>query len=512
MPCPCSVRMAIAFLIVLGNPLSGFLRASEPTADNGRIDIGRLKAHVATLANDSLEGRQAGSRGGKAASAYLVSELKKLELTPAGNGGKWFQEFGSDWRNVLALIPGSDPQRSRELIILGAHYDHVGYGNSSNSRGPFGYVHNGADDNASGTSALLEVARGLAARRSELKRSILIAFWDAEESGLHGATHWRAVPTLPEHRVLVVANLDMVGRLRQDRVRVMGWRSAPGLRETLCRANDGSSLWLDFQQTVTADSDHWPFYSGRVPALSFDTDKHEDYHRPSDDADKIDYEGVRRISELALEFVTSLATAESLPGFRNECFNEPATSYQPPNIAAVRSAPRVGFSWDPALAENGSLVVVSTTPGSPAANAGFQTGDELLSLGSWQGSSVDDLRTAICVAVNPVSFTLKRPERDEPIRGTLTLNGEPNRFGMSWKHDPAQPGTATIWSVIAFSPADRAGLKAGDVLMRFQGRPIADEATLRGWLAEQPGPLQLEIDRQGRRLEIVAPLFDQPIE
>lgn len=512
MPCPCSVRMAIAFLIVLGNPLSGFLRGSEPTGDNRGIDIGRLKTHVATLASDSLEGRQAGSRGGKAASAYLVSELKKLELTPAGTSGQWFQEFGSDWRNVLALIPGADAQRSRELIVVGAHYDHVGYGNAGNSRGPFGYVHNGADDNASGTSALLEVARRLAARRSELKRSVLIAFWDAEESGLHGAAHWRAVPTLPEHRVLVVANLDMVGRLRQDRVRVMGWRSAPGLRETLCRANERSSLWLDFQQTVTADSDHWPFYSGRVPALSFDTDKHEDYHRPSDDAEKIEYEGVRRIGELALEFVAAVSNADSLPQFRNDCFSEQSAGYQPPNIPPIRPAPRVGFAWDPALADQGRLVVTTTTPGSPAVNAGFQACDELLALGSWRGSSVDDLRTAICVAVNPVSFTLKRPERDEPIRGTLTLNGQPSRFGMTWKHDPAQPGTAIVWSVIAFSPADRAGLKAGDVLMRFHSRPIADEATLRGWLAEQPGPLQLEIDRHGRRLEIVAPLYDQPIK
>jgi hypothetical protein len=506
------VRIAIASLIVLGNPLSGFVWGSEPTDESGRIDIGRLKAHVATLASDSLEGRQAGSRGGKAASAYLVSELKKLELTPAGTSGQWFQEFGSEWRNVLALIPGSDPQRSRELIVVGAHYDHVGYGNAGNSRGPFGYVHNGADDNASGTAALLEIAKGLAARRSKLQHSVLIAFWDAEESGLHGATHWRRVTTLPEHHVQVSVNLDMVGRLRQDRVRVMGWRSAPGLRETLCRANDHSTLWLDFQQTVTADSDHWPFYSGRVPALSFDTDKHDDYHRPSDDADKIEYEGVRRIGELAIEFVASLAAAESLPGFRNECFNEPAADYQPTNAAPLRAAPRVGFAWDPALADQSRLVVTTTTPGSPAANAGFQAGDELLSLGSWRGSSVDDLRTAICVAVNPVPFTLKRPERDEPIRGTLTLNGQASRFGMTWKHDPAQPATATVWSVIAFSPADRAGLKAGDVLMRFHGRPITDEATLRGWLAEQPGPLQLEIERQGRRLKIVAPLYDQPVE
>lgn len=512
MPCPCSVRMAVATLIVLGGHSGGLIQGSEPAADSSRIDIGRLKAHVATLASDSLEGRQAGSRGGKAASAFLVSELKKLELTPAGTNGQWFQEFGSDWRNVLALIPGADTERSPELIVVGAHYDHVGYGNSGNSRGPFGYVHNGADDNASGTAVLLEIARGLAARRTELKRSILIAFWDAEESGLHGATHWRRNPTLPRQDARVNINLDMVGRLRQDRVRVMGWRSAGGFREALCRANDRASLLLDFQQTVTADSDHWPFYSGRVPALSFDTDKHDDYHRPSDDADKIEYDGMRRIGELAFELLMGYATAESLPAFRSDCFNEQAASYQPPDTTPVRPAPRVGFAWDPALADQGRLVVASTTAGSPAEKAGFQAGDELLALGSWRGSSVDDLRTAICVAVNPVPFELKRPERDEPIRGTLTLNGQPSRVGMTWVHDPALPGNAVVWSVIAFSPADRAGLRAGDVLLRLQGQPIADEPTLRGWLAELPGPLQLEVDRQGRRLEIVAPLYDQTIE
>ena len=109
-----------------------------------------------TLASDAFEGRQAGSRGGKAAAAYLRSELKALReshLLPR----EQTQEFGAEYQNLLVLLPGSDDKLSREVIVVGAHYDHVGYGNSSNSRGPIGKIHNGADDNASGTSALLEM-------------------------------------------------------------------------------------------------------------------------------------------------------------------------------------------------------------------------------------------------------------------------------------------------------------------------------------------------------------------
>lgn len=108
--------------------------------------------HVRVLADDSFEGREAGRRGGRAAAAYIVEQIGPLGFDPAGDGGTYYQPFGAGMRNILALLPGRDPVLAREVVVVGAHYDHVGYGNSQNSFGPFGRVHNGADDNASGVA------------------------------------------------------------------------------------------------------------------------------------------------------------------------------------------------------------------------------------------------------------------------------------------------------------------------------------------------------------------------
>jgi len=112
------------------------------------IKVEDLRKHVNVLASDTLEGREAGSRGGKAAGVYLIEQLKRFGIQPAGTENSFFQFFGSDYRNVLGYLPGSDPDLKKEYVIVCAHYDHVGYGNRTNSYGPFGTIHNGADDNA----------------------------------------------------------------------------------------------------------------------------------------------------------------------------------------------------------------------------------------------------------------------------------------------------------------------------------------------------------------------------
>ena len=123
------------------------------------ITSGELRQHVSTLADDTFEGREAGSRGGRAAGHYLVQRLQSMELEPAGEDGRYDQPFGRDFRNILGVLRGADPELQQEVVILSAHYDHVGYGTRRDSLGPVGYIHNGADDNASGTAALLEVAQ-----------------------------------------------------------------------------------------------------------------------------------------------------------------------------------------------------------------------------------------------------------------------------------------------------------------------------------------------------------------
>ena len=185
-----------------------------------------LRRHVSALADDTFEGRETGSRGGRAAAGYLQMQFKAYGLRPAGESGGYFQQFNGNSRNILGMVEGSDPALRHEVILVSAHYDHVGYGNARNSFGPTGFIHNGADDNASGAATLLEVAQACAQLEPKPKRSILFALWDAEESGLNGSKHWLAKPTLKLSDVRLMINMDMVGRLRNNKLTVYGARTA----------------------------------------------------------------------------------------------------------------------------------------------------------------------------------------------------------------------------------------------------------------------------------------------
>ena len=196
------------------NSALNFARAS--------ITTGELKHHAEVLADDTFEGREAGSRGGRAAAKYIIGSLKDAGIDPAGLNDRYTQPFLGNFQNLLAEIPGTDAALSHQYIVVGAHYDHVGYGTRRNSYGPWGLIHNGADDNASGVAALLEVIDGLSRSTWRPRRSILFAFWDAEEKGLLGSKHWVNQPTVPLRDVQLALNIDMVGRLSDGRIEVGG--------------------------------------------------------------------------------------------------------------------------------------------------------------------------------------------------------------------------------------------------------------------------------------------------
>jgi Zn-dependent M28 family amino/carboxypeptidase len=131
-------------------------------------------------------------------------------LQPAGHDGAYFQLFGPGYRNILGIIPGSDPALSNQFVLISAHYDHVGYGTRRNSNGPIGYIHNGADDNASGTAAVLELVEAFQRLAIPPRRSVLFVLWDGEEKGLLGSLHWLSYPTVALENVRLMINLDMV--------------------------------------------------------------------------------------------------------------------------------------------------------------------------------------------------------------------------------------------------------------------------------------------------------------
>lgn len=366
------------------------------------ITAEELYDHVQVLADDVYEGRAAGSRGGRAASQYLVQQLQPYGLTPAGTNGELLQVFDNGSRNILLLQPGNDPEMQKEVIVVGAHYDHVGYGNRGNSFGPIGKIHNGADDNASGIAVLLETIEAFATAGVSTRRSVLFAFWDGEERGLVGSRHWLANPTLPLERVKFAITVDMVGRLRGGQLYVLGTRSGYGMRRLMSGPlplplpalgrgeGRGDPLWLDFSWGLDDNSDHWSFLERGVPIILLHTGLHRDYHRPSDDAEKVNREGMREVSRYLLGVLIKTANEEQLPAFRGRATRETdsmrrtlerplektSLKYWPANVPR----PRLGISWREDVAEMGSVFLTRVVADTPATEAGLAVGDRIYEL------------------------------------------------------------------------------------------------------------------------------------
>ena len=352
------------------------------------VDASDVADHIQVLADDAFEGREGGQRGGRAASSYIEQEIIPLGLTPAGAGKSYFQSFPTRFgtlRNVLITIPGSDPVLQNDVIVVGAHYDHVGYGNKRNSFGPFGYVHNGADDNASGVAGLIKIAETLAELPISCRRTILLAFWDGEEQGLLGSKYF--VKNQPEcikdKKIIFSINLDMIGRLRHRQLNVFGARSATGLETLVTRANNLSekeSLELIFNWDITPDSDHYPFLKAKVPTLMFHTGLHPDYHRPSDDAHLINIEGIEPVLVVTLQVLLQVANRDKMFSFRETVFHESNTSRKKLEEKAFlpigsRGRWGIGIRDDPA--NPAAPVVVAIRKGSPAERGGLKIKDRI---------------------------------------------------------------------------------------------------------------------------------------
>jgi hypothetical protein len=385
-------RLVAAACAVAG--LIGVVAGSLPAATASEL-LARAAAgltadaaarHVRALADDAFEGREAGKPGGRAAAAYIVQQIERLGFEPAGDEGGYYQPFGAGMRNILALLPGRDPALAGEVVIVGAHYDHVGYGNARNSYGPFGRVHNGADDNASGVAGLIEIMASLERLEERPRRSILVAFWDGEEKGLLGSRHFvrHRPPRLAGCEPVFCLNLDMIGRLRDRRVIVYGGRTSPGLRSLLVATNNAAGaagLELAFDWDIVEDSDHYSFIAARVPTVMLHTGLHDQYHRPSDTVGTLNWDGIPQVSRLTLALTLAMADAETKPSFRDESRAESNATKRRLEEALPPQGPsrgRWGIVSRQDSCEPRSPIVISVAAGSPAERAGIRAGDRLL--------------------------------------------------------------------------------------------------------------------------------------
>lgn len=472
------------------------------------ISAGDLRRHVEVLADDMLEGREAGSRGGHAAAHYLGREFQKHRLAGGAAPRSYYQTFGNQYRNILGLLEGSDPKLKRELIVVSAHYDHVGYGNAQNSFGPTGFIHNGADDNASGAAAIVELVEAFSQLEPRPARSILFALWDGEEKGLLGSEHWVAHPTWPLAQVRAMLNLDMVGRLRQEKIELYGGRTSAGLRRLVSTNNAAANLLFDFSWTMREDSDHFSFYKRGVPVLMFHTGLHGDYHRPSDDVEKLDFTGMQRLTQMLFGLVRQLADEPRLAPFRSAARSESASVQQWRERPLPPLGGRLGVTWNPAdeRAARG-LRVTRVTAGSAAARAGVRPGDRIVHFAGREVRDGASFRAAVLAAKSPAVLTVDRGGAAQPLELRVQLAGQPLRLGISWRLDDAEPGVVILARVVPDSPAARAGLRVHDRLYEVGGQSFATEAEFRQ-LVSDPSAEHLELlaERQGRlqtvRLEL----------
>jgi hypothetical protein len=479
---------------------------SRYTAARASILASQLQQHVAVLADDIYEGRLAGSRGGRAAGNYILDQIDHYELTPAGLNGTFFQPYSNGYRNILAMRAGTDPALADEIVLVSAHYDHVGYGSDQTSYGPTGYIHNGADDNASGVSALLETIEAFHIGNVQTRRGILFTFWDGEELGLVGSKHWVAHPTVPLESVRLMVNIDMVGWLRDGRLEICGTRSGYGSRQLLCGVE--RPLWLDFSWQMESNSDHWTFFQRQIPVALIHTGLHNHYHRPTDDVERINVEGLQDISRYMFEMLVKVANADRLPTFRAAARYENADARRQQERPTPSPPPRIGIRWQlPPAAnsssgggantlvpiENQGIIVTHVVPGSPAAEAGIRTGDNLVALDGVPTIPIEKFQQTLLSAERPLVFSVVRNDRGtirndpvdaatdaslpdaEPLALTVQPAGPPIRIGISWRADAAEPQSVYLTHVVPGSAAGAAGLKVYDRIYEVDGQRFADK-------------------------------------
>ena len=288
-------------------------------------------------------------------------------------------------RNVAALLPGSDPHGGQTLVI-GAHYDHLGFGGpGSLSPGASGEVHNGADDNASGTAVLIEAARELVTG-PRLAQTVLFIAFTGEERGLWGSAHYVESPLLPLDGTVAMLNLDMVGRVANDALTVFGTGTAEEWTGVLDRANaaTASPLALRYNSDGFGASDHSSFYAQGIPVLHFFSNTHPEYHRVEDDWELVNPEGMGRVTDLVVAVTREVIPAAGLASLTPvEGAGNPQGVAGPADGSPARSGFQVRLGTIPDYSrESGGMRITGVREGSPAAQAGIEGGDIIVKFGA----------------------------------------------------------------------------------------------------------------------------------
>ncbi len=317
-------------------------------------------------------------------------------------------------RNVLGAIPG----RSSEYILVGAHYDHLGHGEESGSRAgshETREIHNGADDNASGVSVLLELAASFATpeARAGLPRGLIFGFWSGEEMGLLGSAHFAEHPPFPLTNIVGYLNFDMVGRLRENKLVLQGVKSSPAWQRLIEKRNIAAGFDLTLQDDPYLPTDTTSFYPKGIPVLAFFTGSHDDYHRPTDDPPTLDYDGTARIGQFARGMLADLSAAPARPEYVKVEQSNPGG--QRDNLRAY-----LGTIPDYATEDVKGVKLSGVRPGSPAEKAGLQGGDIITEFAGQKIANIYDYTYALdAVKIGqPIQIVVTRAGQPVPVTAT----------------------------------------------------------------------------------------------
>jgi len=343
-----------------------------------------LKKHLSFLASDDLKGRLTGSKEEKIASDYLVKQLKALKLQPFEKDN-YLQAFtykvklnphdslevsDNTGHNVIAFLDN----KASKTIVVGAHYDHLGLNehNNSTKANSKGEIHNGADDNASGVAGVLELARMFSQNKTVEKANYVFALFSGEEDGLIGSKKLAEIVKTKYLNVVAMLNMDMIGRLNDKKEMTVGGTGTSPIFPDLAEKDKPAGFNITLDPSGVGPSDHTSFYLKDIPVLFFFTGTHSDYHKPSDDEDKINYFGVKNCTDYAFRILSDISNQDNVAFTKTKI-----------NAEKTRAKYKVTLGVMPDYTDHGDgLHLDGVTEGRPADLAGIKEGDVITKIGT----------------------------------------------------------------------------------------------------------------------------------
>jgi len=357
-----------------------------------RFSAANIHKHVNFLASDDLEGRGTATLGEIRAANYIAGLFKESGLKPLGSEDSYFQPFQVSiaiegnthqltGRNVVGFLDNG----AKKTIVVGAHYDHLGKGYQGSSLSPDSKnkIHNGADDNASGTTGLIELALYLAGNNVKERHNFLFIAFSGEELGLLGSKYFTTSPTVALNTISCMINMDMIGRFQEDKgIIVSGWGTSPAWGKLIPSIAKKQSMKYTIDSSGLGASDHTSFYLKDIPVVQFFTGSHGDYHKISDDSDKINAEGEVKIINLVADLLEQLDAEATEPAF---------LTAGNPHSGETRSTFKVTLGVMPDYSYTGKgLKIDGVSKARPAEKAGIVAGDIVIKLANKDIATIYD--------------------------------------------------------------------------------------------------------------------------